>query len=75
MVILLEVSERDEGVVALHLPSGLLKTLSELEPVLDANPVPVEAGERSVHDCSSEIDLRQTVTTGDLFIDILLLYL
>ena len=30
---MLDVSEREEGVVALHLPIGLLKTRSWLEPV------------------------------------------
>ena len=33
VVSLLEVSEREEGVVALHLPTGPLKTCSGLEPV------------------------------------------
>ena len=35
---MLEVNEREEGVVALHLPIGCLKTRSGLEP--GANSVP-----------------------------------
>ena len=38
VVTLLEVSEREEGVVALHLPIGLLKTRSGLEPVPRCEP-------------------------------------
>ena len=33
MLTLLEVSEKEEGVVALHLPIGSLKTRSWFEPV------------------------------------------
>ena len=35
---LLEVSEREEGVVALHLPNRSLKTRSGLEPVPSLEP-------------------------------------
>ena len=35
---LLEVSEREEGVVAVHLPIGSLKTRSGLEPVPRCEP-------------------------------------
>ena len=35
---MLEVSDREEGVVALHLPTGPLKTRSELEPVPRCEP-------------------------------------
>ena len=38
MVTLLEVSEREEGVVALHLSIGPLKTRSGLEPVPRCEP-------------------------------------
>ena len=37
---MLEVSEREEGVVALHLLIGPLKNCFGLEPVRDAIPVP-----------------------------------
>ena len=40
MVTLLEVSKREEGVVALHLPIGPLNTSSGLERYRDTNPVP-----------------------------------
>ena len=40
VVTLLEVSKRDEGVVAIHLPIGSLKTCSGLERYRDVNPVP-----------------------------------
>ena len=33
VVTLLEISEKEEGVVALHLPTGPLKTCSGLEPI------------------------------------------
>ena len=35
---LLEVSCKEDGVAALHLPIGLLKTRSELDPVLRYEP-------------------------------------
>ena len=38
VVIMLEVSEKEEGVMALHLPIGLLKTRSGLEPVPRCEP-------------------------------------
>ena len=38
VVTLLEVRERDDGVVALHLPIGCLKTCSGLEPVRRCEP-------------------------------------
>ena len=37
---MLDVSDRQEGVVAILLLNGLLKTCSGLEPLQDANPVP-----------------------------------
>ena len=39
-VALLEVSEREEGVVALHLLIGSLKTALGWSPYQDVNPVP-----------------------------------
>ena len=38
VITLLEVSDREEGVVALHLPIGSLKTHSGLEPVPICEP-------------------------------------
>ena len=37
---MLDVSEREEGVVAIHLPIGSLKPRSSLEPVPRCEPVP-----------------------------------
>ena len=37
---MLEVSEKNEGVVALHLPIGPLKIRSVLQPVPKCEPVP-----------------------------------
>ena len=43
VVTLLAVSEREECVVALHLPTGPLKARSVLELYRDANPVPTSS--------------------------------
>ena len=56
VVILLEVSEKEEGVVVIHIPTGSLKNCSGLEPVQRCEPsthdlatAPSGAGYNSVY--------------------------
>ena len=55
MLVYLVVNEREEDVVALHLPTGPLETRSGLKPALRCEPSTYQANGRWLSHCSIEV--------------------